>query len=292
MAKPYMAQWRRLPPELLPFVQSLKLSTLAEILKAHPSLYWHPLVFIQITYLGRLRHDEAEWQRLGWEPQWDHEYGTEWPPKEVGGVSRQLAQLVEAHVSGMFPGRRIIWKAEPKQRGRKSGFSNPHPTGSWDEWVEAERLERDFRQLHALLKARLTAAGRSKDKQWYQRLAQEVLEESSISWSDLHMYTQVAGSADRQAVVGDPPPGASEAELWEYLQRLPVPQVEARWAPLDLGNALERLLVPSKRGRALRDGLPAYLAYAVLGALLAVTPEQIKNALDNFRHPRRRERTE
>ena len=86
MAKPYMAQWRRLPPALLPFVQSLKLSTLAEILQAHPSLYWHPLVSRQITYLQRLRHDEAEWQRLGWETQWDEEEGTERPPKEVRGV--------------------------------------------------------------------------------------------------------------------------------------------------------------------------------------------------------------
>ena len=159
MAKPYMAQWPRLPPELLPFVQSLNLSTLAQVLKAHPMLYWHPLVSRQIAYLQRLRHDEAEWQRLGWKPQWDEEYGTERPPKEVRGVARQLAQLVEAHVSGMFPGRRIIWKAEPKQRGRKSGFSNPHPTGPWDEWLEADRLEQDFRQLHALFKARLDAAG-------------------------------------------------------------------------------------------------------------------------------------
>jgi hypothetical protein len=138
----------------------------------------------------------------------------------------------------------------------------------------------------------LTEAGRSKDKQGYQRLVQAVLEESSISWSDLKVYTEVEGSEDRQPLVGGPPPGASGAELWEYLQRLPVPQVDVQWAQLDLGNALERMLVPSKRGHALRDGLPAYLAYAVLGALLAVTPEQIKNALDNSRHPRRRERTE
>jgi hypothetical protein len=128
-----MSGWPRLPPELLPFVQSLKLSMLTDILKAHPWLYWHPLVFRQITYLRRLHHDEAEWQRLGWEPQLDQEYGSELPPKEVCDVSRQLAQLVEAHVSGMFPGRRIIGKAEPKPRGRKSGFSNPHPTGSWAE---------------------------------------------------------------------------------------------------------------------------------------------------------------
>ena len=59
MAKPYMAQWPRLPPELLPFVQSLNLSTLAQVLKAHPMLYWHPLVSRQIAYLQRLRHDEA-----------------------------------------------------------------------------------------------------------------------------------------------------------------------------------------------------------------------------------------
>ena len=213
------------------------------------------------------------------------------------GVARQLAQLVEAHVSGMFPGRRIIWKAEPKQRGQKSGFSNPHPTGPWDEWLEADRLEQDFRQLHALFKARLDAAGRAvrrsgaDAKLWYQRLAQAVLEESNIPWSDLKIYTEVEAAEDRQAMVGGPPPGASEAELWEYLQRLPVPQVDAQWAPLDLGNDLESMLVPSKRRRASRDGIPAYLAYAVLGALLAVTPEQIKNALDNFRHPRRRERT-
>jgi hypothetical protein len=39
-------------------------------------------------------------------------------------------------------------------------------------------------------------------------------------------------------------------------------------------------------GRAGRDGKPAYLAYAVLGALLEKSPEVIKYALDNYRYPR------
>jgi hypothetical protein len=60
-----------------------------------------------------------------------------------------------------------------------------------------------------------------------------------------------------------------------------------RWTPIDLGDAIEKMLKPGHMGRAGANGKLAYLAYAVLGALLEVPPEKIRNTLDNFRHKRR-----
>jgi hypothetical protein len=63
-----------------------------------------------------------------------------------------------------------------------------------------------------------------------------------------------------------------------------------RWKRLELDAALDRMLPPGHKGDNEQDGKPAYLAYAVLGALLGVTPEKIRNTLDNYRRTRRRRR--
>jgi hypothetical protein len=59
-----------------------------------------------------------------------------------------------------------------------------------------------------------------------------------------------------------------------------------RWKRLKLDAALDSMLPPGHKGDHDHSGKPAYLAYAVLGALLGVTPEKIRNTLDNFRHKR------
>lgn len=60
LAKPFSVKWPGIPPELLPFVQSPNLSTLAEVLTSHPRFCWHPLVCCQKLRLLRLRHDVVE----------------------------------------------------------------------------------------------------------------------------------------------------------------------------------------------------------------------------------------
>jgi len=56
-----------------------------------------------------------------------------------------------------------------------------------------------------------------------------------------------------------------------------------RWKPLNLDTALDAML----EGKMGSGGKPACLAYAVLGSLLNVTPEKIRNTIDNSIHPRR-----
>jgi hypothetical protein len=68
---------------------------------------------------------------------------------------------------------------------------------------------------------------------------------------------------------------------------MPYEEYTERWEPLELDAALDRMLGPGHKGDKEQDGKPAYLAYAVLGALLEVAPEKIRNTLDNFRHKRR-----
>src|SRR5262245_42904614 len=81
-AKPVPGTWARIPDQLLPFLESPSVTSLAGVLREHPALYWHPIVYRQVIYLARLRWNEEEWRRLGWEQEWD-EYGSPEAPKEV-----------------------------------------------------------------------------------------------------------------------------------------------------------------------------------------------------------------
>jgi hypothetical protein len=57
---------------------------------------------------------------------------------------------------------------------------------------------------------------------------------------------------------------------------------EARWR-VDLAPAVQSLFKHPRPPLLTRDGAPAYLAYAGLGALLEVTPERIRAVLDHHR---------
>ncbi len=82
----------KIPFQLLPFVKSPNLETLATLLRRHYWLYWHPLVQEQIFYLFRLRDDSCEWDRMGW--RWGVSSGTDWtetyPPEETVQVPSKL----------------------------------------------------------------------------------------------------------------------------------------------------------------------------------------------------------
>jgi hypothetical protein len=119
--------------------------------------------------------------------------------------------------------------------------------------VRAAWLYQDFLVLRDAFKARLREAKgkppmKAAAKEWYRKLAQEVLQDSSTGWW--------SGYRDYQADA---------------------------WKPLDLETALDAML----KGKGGHEGKPAYLAYAVLGSLLDVTPEKIRNTIDNYA-PRRR----
>ena len=132
--------WTRVPDQLLLFMQSPRLSTLRSILTSHPWLYCHPIVVRQLRYLRRLTRDEQEWERLGWEEQWDRDYGFSLPPKEASEAEAALKQLVESHVRGLGVGNRIEWQSTRRKPGPKGTFKNPYPAGApGDEWVSGTR---------------------------------------------------------------------------------------------------------------------------------------------------------
>ncbi len=344
MAKPLKWTWSSsVPKELVPFLEWPSLDNLVPLVKAHPWLYWHPLVYRQISYLRRLRYDEDEWQRLGWEPKWDDTYGIPRPPKEVSVVLDVLRNLVEAHAGSLFPRSRIVWK--PEHGKRTSRLKNPHPTGEpWTQWVEAAWLDEDFRHLRATFKARLKEsegkpALRADAKEWHRKLAEEVLEETSASagvgwWSGCKDYKHVEHTAtpspdNRPCHAGpDPPRRPQDRDLWlktsvgpyalhtydaatgtwkptmkvaaqdvrqalELVNSLRQPitwdYVEC-WKPLNLDDALDKMLRREPVSLT-REGKPAYLGYAVLGALLGKEPDKLREFLDNYRYRRRRKKS-
>jgi hypothetical protein len=315
----------RVPPALLSFVRALDLSILAAVLRSNARLYRHPLVWRQIDYLLRLRHDEAEWQRLGWVPQYDEEAGWQGPPAEVTAVNQWLERLVEAHVGALFPDQQVRWVRRPQKRGPKSGFRNPHPAGEWAKWVDVESLADDFRDLRCAFRTRLEGTKqavprlKAEARAWYRHLAHEVVAQlrreliGFLQWSAVMTdqgtrYPRTSPpAADRCHPGPSAPAQPRDRELWldtsaetyvlrrydtasaawtavmtyktHYSREIlaavrqmnsPAPNAEdsERRKRLELDAALDRMLPPGHTGHHARDGQPAYLAYAVLAALL------------------------
>jgi len=260
---------------LRPFIESPTLPKLGEVLKSHPQLYWHPLVQGQVRYLHRLRSDNEEWKRLGWqwESKFDGEYEVYTSPKEVALVNEQLANLIEAHAAGLLPQKRIQWKRARRRPGPKGGLKNPYPTWEpWSERISAEEIAADFHALRSAFKRRLDAAeGKPRTKtgakEWYRELAQQVLESSSVACLESSYVP------------------CSSVPWWSGYRDFEHAAHPSGWKPLNLDTALDAML-NGRMGRAGREGKPAYLAYAVLGSLLDATPEKIRNTIGNYRHPR------
>ena len=57
-------------------------------------------------------------------------------------------------------------------------------------------------------------------------------------------------------------------------------RAEEKWKPLDLKDDIKKMC-SGNMGR--KNGKSAYLAYAILGRLLDVTPEMIRDKIDNYR---------
>ncbi len=284
-----------LPRDLLPFVQSLSLAKLVQILARRPYLYWHPVVSVQLMSLRRLVWDEGEWRRLGWQHQegdgdGDGEF---YPPKEVALAYAYLSAVLEAHAHGLFPGRRIKWTAAPRKPGRKLGFTNPSPTedaksgqvviGVVD--YEEQKLRRGFRTRLAELKRR-DAETREMYKTRIQDLVREVLDANRIGeWSALTELVVKEHTHDNRKVRLGP---GTRVRFSICLACIP----ERRWTkPFSLDDSVISALRSGnarRLGQAGKEGKAAYLAYAVLGNLLNQRPEIVRSRLDRFRRARRR----
>ncbi len=261
--KPYSGIWPQVPDGLLPFIESPSLEKLAKVLKAHPRLYWHPLVAAQMRHLLRLRPDADKWDV----------------------ASQHLRALAEAHVNGLRLGRRIEWKALRRAPGPKGGIKNPHPMTPGDEWIDPATLEREFRTLNKLFRVKLKKAGGpftgliDEVKGRYRQLVLEVLKESEIEW------TALGYSVPRSE--GTEPSGSEEVEEWDWEKWHDedfvepwVSLVEARAEAL-VEKFMEWKKLPSK------EGYPARMAFATLSALLDVKPAQVRNAIENYRRKKK-----
>jgi hypothetical protein len=262
-AKPYSGIWPRVPDGLLPFIESPSLEKLAEVLKAHPRLYWHPLVARQMIHLLRLSRDPEEWDV----------------------AARHLRALAEAHVNGMRLGKRIGWGALRKKPGPKGGIKNPHPAMPWDEWIDTATLEREFRTLNKLFRVKLKKAGGpftgliDEVKGRYRQLVLEVLKDSDIEW------TALGYSVPKSE--GTKPSASDEVEERSW-DRWHDEDIVEPWVSLD-GATAEALVEKFMEWKKLpsKEGYPARMAFATLSALLNAKPAQIRNAIENYRRKKK-----
>lgn len=258
-AKPYSGIWPRVPDGLLPFIESPSLKKLAEALRTNPRLYWHPLVARQIMHLLTLSRDPEKWDV----------------------VSQHLRALVEAYVNGLRLGRVIRWRPKPKGPGPKAGIKNPHPALPWDEWINPATLERDFCTLRELFKVKLKEAGgllkgvKDEVKGRCRELVLEVLKESDIEWTALGYNVPKSE--------GTKPSASEDVEEWDWDKWHDEDFVEP-WVSLAEATA-EALVEKFMEWRKLpsKEGTPARMAFATLGALLDAKPAQVRNAIQNYR---------
>jgi hypothetical protein len=119
-------------------------------------------------------------------------------------------------------------------------------------------------------------------------------DEASLSWKPMetpaHMIEEYdADSRSWKSVISVP----DDAEKWIASMMRPTSwTLKATWPGLlqYLRDPLTRML-HGEMGRAGRDGRPAYLAYATLGALLNLSPNEVRDLLNSYRHPRRRRKS-
>jgi hypothetical protein len=281
-AKPYSGIWPRVPDGLLPFIKSPSLEKLAEVLKAHPGLYWHPLIVRQVWQLVRLSWDQTEWDRLGWLIQHD-ENDVPSPPKEAQEAHQQLMGLIEAHAGGLVR-RRVKWKELSRKTGPKGKTKNPHPAMPGDEWIDSRTLAEDFKAVHDRINVAVDEVKKEKadrggwtheDKECYRDSLLRVLKASGIEWSGLAYENpktpaaEPAPSEEAALYFSD----ADFSELWEF-------------ADVVIGDTIRKKLDEADP-LVEKQGIPFSLAYALLAALLEASPVEIKDKIENYRRKKK-----
>jgi len=274
------------PGPLHQFLQTLDLSTLAEALKRNPILYFDPIVSAQIFYLMGLRNNQELWNRLGWGIQADDSIPRGWgPPKEVDEVEKYLRLLLEAHAHSIFRYERIQWKPL-KKPGPIGGLKNPHPTSEpWTQFIDAQTIYSEYEFLKELIdKSIQIPSVVNPSKQTIESInlqAMKVLEESQIHWSGLHQLISDGPAFDPNKPKPTDPQ-KRHAMLFSWLMRS-----KDKWEPLDLEDDIINMcsgkdMCSSRIENTKKDGKPAYLAYSILGGLLDVPPEKIKDVIVNY----------
>ena len=256
------------------------------MLKAHPRLYWHPLVARQILHLLRLVSESGRDSPQG------------------GTAVTWLKALAEAHANGLHLGSVIGWKPEPKKSGPEAKIENPYPAEPGYEFIKSATLSANYDPLHGLIKAELQQARgwfkgtKTEAEQWYRDFLLRVLKKSDIEWSALrYLLDKSSASLPTASEVGEGLEGTpvpvsvltGEAELYFSEEDFKEP-----WGAVEAQTVLRAALGPSivnllkrKMGRAGKDGRGAYLTYTLLGSLLGETPAKIRDAINNYRRKKK-----
>lgn len=243
-------KWPRVPDELLPYVESASLSTLAEVLKAHPRLFWHPLVEGQVWHLVEYLspfHDEATYQ----------------------SARNALHRLIEAWVQG-FWGSGWTLKSQG-QRGRK--VSPGRTTHNFS-------LLTQYQELLGLFKRQeVRKAEGESDDQWVNRLCgiiRRVWTKSSISKTmDLRhlpkaMPTKLATKLAKALLKAKPTKSS---------QRIEVPKIKTIALPEDKVRAWAREASERQAEAPIRD----QLAYSLLGHHWNLRADQVRGRIQAAR---------
>ncbi len=257
MSEPYPgSDWEVVPEELRQFIVSQKLDDLMDALRARPTLYWHPIVARQVLHLHRVASDP----------------GYEGENKSLADAAQaRLEHLLEVHAERLVRSRRVVWKATPNRPGPRATIPNPHPGDREGSGVvEPSQLQDDWKILHVIFSregARLKRqSNETKDGDYRKRLAtcvHSLLAETPIAWSGLWSFDDPSPPSE--------PSSPFEASLSSALS--------IRWNT-DFGSAVAGAFESYLKDKY---GLPATLAYFVLGHLLGVSGEKVFNTLDHYR---------
>ena len=262
------SQWStdRVPPELVPFIESRSLATLEEVLKKSGALYWHPLVRDQIRYLERLAVDHNEWERLGW---WHPPSSL--TPHEAYEAWNLRRSLVLAHAAAMFPSKIVKLHPHHKRPGPFARINNPYPhNGSGQHpFVQADEIGRNWWVLKERFKQvvdqkPLPASPTATQKARIKNQMLTALERHCPSWTRLRRWRILNFAGQKNPI-----------------QRKPVPVCDLP----DAENKIRDMC--TNRRYANKEGKPALLAYATLAILLDVKLPTIRDLVTNHRrrHP-------
>lgn len=244
MAEPHPSDWPVVPDELVAFLESQNLDELIAAVVARPTLYWHPTVARQVLHLHRVAFDL------------EHEDDV-----ELAQAAREvLERLITAHAERMVRGRRLGWKDQPKKSGPKDAIPNPYPSeipGS--ETIGPAQLFATWERVRDVLNSEAITWTKGKgeaDDAYRLRVTKTVqarLRCLPIEWSD------------RWGPEGAPSVSAEDSPY----DAIPLSTYDSAidWNT-DFAQAVNDALDPDS-SFDLKDGMPAALAYSILGHLLS-----------------------
>ncbi len=171
----------------------------------------------------------------------------------------------------------MSWEQYPEKPGTKSRIENPHPSlrHEYGHIVPSELFE-SFDALRNAAKAHgfneMPQPTNLDGVASLRPALRRVLDEAGPAWTTLRELKPTAQSPPASGCTGRS-----------------IPSVDIVW-PEAVIDDLARRAIAQYATFPYDEGVPAFVAYAILATLLNVSPVKIRNTLDNFQHPRRSRR--